>query len=231
MTTNYQRLDLTNWPRKQHFEFYKDFAQPYFSIGCDLDASKLYHHCKNPANSQGDSQGDDHKIAFFDAYLFLTMQAINQVEPFRYRLVDGQVRIYPHISISVAIMAEDNTFRFCEVPFASDFATFQSNLKAAKAEAISGPFFSEMFAANKNNQATVHMSVIPWISFTSFGHARHGGPSTGIPLIAMGKMREKDCSMPICVDAHHALVDGVDVGQFVGVLQGLFDEAADINIH
>lgn len=212
MSDEYQLLDINNWPRKQHFAFYQAFERPYFSIGCDLDAEKLYKHCKS------------NQIAFFDAYLFFVMQAINQVQSFRYRLVDGQVHIYPHISISVAVLADDQTFRFCEVPFAADFATFQSNLKAAKAEAISGPFFSEMFAANKGNQATVFMSVIPWISFTSFSHASGGGQSTGIPLIAIGKMRKKDFTMPISIDVHHCLVDGVHVGQFVEVLQRGFDE-------
>ena len=213
MTDNYQLLDITNWSRKQHFEFYQDFAQPYFSIGCDLDATKLFHHCKT------------NHIGFFDAYLFLFMTAINQIEPFRYRLIDGQVRIYQQISISVAVMADDQTFRFCEVPYSGDFTTFQSNLKAAKQQAQTGPFFSEMFKANKSNQATIHMSVIPWISFTSFSHATRGGQSSGIPLVAIGKMRKKDFSMPISIDAHHCLVDGVHVGHLVEVLQGLFDEA------
>ncbi|MFT5164604.1 MAG: chloramphenicol O-acetyltransferase type A [Alteromonadaceae bacterium] len=216
MSDTYQRLDMTNWSRRQHYQFYQDFSQPYFSIGCDLNAAALYNHCKAQ------------HISFFDAYLFMTMQAINTVEPLRYRLVDEQIRVYQSISISVAVMAADQTFRFCEVPYSADFTTFQRQLKQAKATAINGPFFSDTFFTHQSNQATVYMSVIPWISFTSFAHARHGGTSTGIPLLAIGKMRQTDNTLPITVDAHHALVDGVHVGQFIEVLQGLFDGVEEV---
>jgi chloramphenicol O-acetyltransferase type A len=208
----YTLLDMQSWPRKQHFEFYKTFAQPFFQIGCDLDAKVVYHYCK------------ENSLPFFDAYLFLTMKTINQLEPFRRRVVDDEVRIYQKVMISVAVMAPDETFRFCDIPYAEDFRAFSANFKAAKDKAISEPFFNDSFAANQANKGTVYMSVIPWVSFTSFNHASHSNDPTGIPRMVFGKMRKSDYSMPFTLDAHHALVDGLHVGQFIEVLQGYFDK-------
>ena len=212
MKETYTLLDMQSWPRKQHFEFYKTFAQPFFQIGCDLNAKALFNFCK------------EKNLSFFDAYLFLTMKTINQLEPFCCRVVDDQVRVYQNVMISVAVMAPDQTFRFCDIPYADDFAQFCANFKAAKDKAISEPFFSETFAANQANKGTVYMSVIPWVSFTSFNHASHSNDPTGIPRIVFGKMRKTDYSMPFAIDAHHAGVDGLHVGQFIEVLQGYFDK-------
>jgi chloramphenicol O-acetyltransferase type A len=212
VTEKYQVLDIEDWPRKQHFEFYKDFEQPYFNICCDLDAAKLFNYCR------------DNNIAFFDAYLFLTMKTLNQLTPFCYRMVDGQVRIYQEISISVTVMADDQTLRFCLVPFSADFFEFVQKFKTAKDKALSEPFIDHSFLANQNIKSTVYMSVIPWISFTSFSHASPSSESSGIPRIVFGKMRKTDYSMPLSVEVHHSLVDGLHVGQFVQTLQSFFDQ-------
>lgn len=217
MKETYTLLDMQSWPRKQHFEFYKTFDQPFFQIGCDLDAKALFSYCKT-------NSCKDKPLPFFDAYLFLTMKTINQLEPFRCRVVDDEVRIYQKVMISVAVMAPDQTFRFCDIPYAANFQEFRENFKTAKDKAISEPFISEAFAANQANKGTVYMSVIPWVSFTSFNHASHSNDPNGIPRMVFGKMRKTDYSMPFAIDAHHAVVDGLHVGQFIEVLQGYFDK-------
>ncbi len=212
MKETYALLDMKSWPRSQHFEFYKAFAQPFFQIGCDLNAKALFSYCKT------------NNLPFFDAYLYLTMKTINQLEPFRYRVAGDEVRIYENVMISVAVMAADQTFRFCDIPYADNFVQFSANFKAAKDKAISELFFNDTFATNQANKGTVYMSVIPWVSFTSFNHASHSNDPSGIPRMVFGKMRKSDYTMPFTLDAHHAVVDGLHVGQFIEVLQGYFDE-------
>jgi chloramphenicol O-acetyltransferase type A len=213
MTGKFQVLDLTKWSRKQQFEYFKDFSEPFVNVCCDLDARVLYQYCQ------------EHQISFFCAYLYLSSKAVNQVESFCYRLVDSQVRIYQDITIGVAILAEDQTFRFCEIDYASNFPMFTDNLAKAKEKSLSQPFFSREFYANKSLQATVHMSVIPWLSFTGFTHATNNTqPSTGIPMIVFGKMRADNYSLPLSVDVHHALMDAFHIGQYVNTLQQLFDQ-------
>ncbi|HET6645746.1 MAG TPA: CatA-like O-acetyltransferase, partial [Pyrinomonadaceae bacterium] len=63
----------------------------------------------------------------------------------------------------------------------------------------------------------IHFSVLPWLSFTSFAHARNKGRAESVPKIAFGKFTREDDRMllPISVEVHHALMDGLHVGKFI----------------
>ena len=42
---SYHLLEQENWSRKEHFDFYQKFEQPYFNICCDLEAQNLFEFC------------------------------------------------------------------------------------------------------------------------------------------------------------------------------------------
>ena len=67
-----------------------------------------------------------------------------------------------------------------------------------------------------------------WVSFTSISHARGGGREESVPKIAFGKYREEGgrASMPVSVEVHHALMDGLHVGRYFERLQSYFDDPA-----
>ena len=58
--------------------------------------------------------------------------------------------------------------------------------------------------------------MIPWISFTSFTHARKPAKEDSVPKIVFGKYTKKNDSvkMPVSVEVHHSLMDGIHVGKF-----------------
>jgi len=208
---NYRTLDIKHWLRKEHFEFYQKFQQPYFNICCDLNAKFLHIYCKQ------------NNISFFNAYIFLLMKAVNQVEVFKCRIVDNQVRVYDQVSIGATQMAKDQTFRFSVIPFESNFNDFQKNGNQVREDVINANFMSELAIKNQEIINTVYATVIPWVSFTSFSHAHHSKDKRGIPRFVFGKMRDSDFSMPFSVEVHHALVDGVHVGELVQTIQGYFN--------
>lgn len=207
----YQTINLLEWPRKQHFDFYRQFEQPFFSIGFNLDAKTLFNTVKQ-ANGQ-----------FFHAYMYLILKTINASEPFRLRIVENQVRDYQHINGSCAMLAKDNTFRYVDFDFHEDYQQFSQGIVKAKAKAISQPFLYDGFDESQTHKNTVYMSVIPWISFTSFSHAWQGKDDSGVPRIVVGKM-DDNFQMPMSIDVHHALVDGFHIGAFKEQLQKAFDE-------
>jgi chloramphenicol O-acetyltransferase type A len=57
--------------------------------------------------------------------------------------------------------------------------------------------------------------VLPWLRFTSFTNALPGGDDS-IPRIVFGRcVRDRRrMKMPVAVEVHHALVDGLDVARF-----------------
>ena len=208
MEEQYQVIDLADWPRKQQFEFYQNFSQPYFSVGCDIDAKRLRQYCR------------EQQISFFAATMFLMLKAANQSESFRYRLVDGEVRLYDDIAVSAVMLAKDNNMRFTHIPFYADFAEFNCSMLQVKQKALSQPFFSANFANDMQAIATIHSSTLPWIKLKSFNHATHLAEGNyGIPKIVFGQYDEQDGHLPVVIDVHHALMDGFHVAQYVESLQ------------
>jgi len=65
------------------------------------------------------------------------------------------------------------------------------------------------------------MTSIPWVSFTSFMHPIHLHPADSVPRFAWGKSFEegKFLKMPLSVQAHHALMDGIHIGRFYAEVQ------------
>jgi chloramphenicol O-acetyltransferase type A len=61
----------------------------------------------------------------------------------------------------------------------------------------------------------VYQSSLPWLRFTSFTNALDGADS--IPRIVFGKCGKEGRRfvMPVAVEVHHALVDGLDVARFL----------------
>ena len=60
------------------------------------------------------------------------------------------------------------------------------------------------------------MTALPWMHFSSYSNARQWGPQDSIPKIAFGRIdaEGEHLWMPVSVDVHHALMDGIHVGRF-----------------
>ena len=56
--------------------------------------------------------------------------------------------------------------------------------------------------------------MLPWLRFTAYTNALPGGDS--IPRIVFGRATREGrrMKMPVAVEVHHALVDGLDVARF-----------------
>jgi chloramphenicol O-acetyltransferase type A len=65
------------------------------------------------------------------------------------------------------------------------------------------------------------MTAIPWVSFTSFSHPMTLHPADSIPRFAWGKFFEDTglLKMPLSVQGHHALMDGIHMGKFYAEVQ------------
>jgi chloramphenicol O-acetyltransferase type A len=65
------------------------------------------------------------------------------------------------------------------------------------------------------------MTAIPWVSFTSFMHPLKLYPADSVPRFAWGKFFQdgKSLKMPLSVQGHHAVMDGLHVGRFYEEIQ------------
>ena len=76
-----------------------------------------------------------------------------------------------------------------------------------------------------------HFNVLPWVDFTSMTHARDVNFRDSVPKMAFGKLVQQgeQWRMPLSIEVHHGLMDGLHVGQFIQVLQAMFDNPSQLD--
>ena len=195
-------LDIETWNRRRHFEFFKDYHNPFFNICTNVDVTPLLGLTRASKN-----------ISFFIAYHFLSARAANEVEPFRYRLRGDRVLVHDRVHAGTTILLADENFTFAYFDYTEDFEVFHARAKAVLESAKAGGV--ELYQRAERDDLIYH-SVIPWATFTSISHARKGGREESVPKIAFGKYREDGgrVMMPVSVEVHHALMDGLHVGRY-----------------
>ena len=207
-----QKLDLENWPRKEHFQFFKQLDEPFFGITTTIDCTKGYEKAKQLETS------------FFVYYLHKTIVAVNRIESFRYRIIDDQVYIFDSIDASATIMRDDSSFGFSLIEYSPDFDVFSANtFEEIKRIKNTPGLFTREFV----NENVIHFSAIPWVNFTSLSHARSYTFPDSCPKISFGKMMVDETgkrTISMSVHVHHGLMDGLHVGQFVDCFQELMNE-------
>jgi chloramphenicol O-acetyltransferase type A len=154
--------------------------------------------------------------------LYKSLAAANHIEPFRYRIIDGEVWLYDKVNASPTINRPDGTFGYAYMDHENDFETFL--LKAQKE--IHRIQNSQGLVPAISGENVIHYSSMPWIQFTAVSHARSFSFRDSIPKITFGKMVESENRriMPMAVHVHHALMDGWHVGQYLECFQELMNE-------
>jgi len=205
-------LDLNSWNRKEHFEFFKNYDQPFFGITAEVEITKAYEKAKKLNSS------------FFLFYLHKSLVTVNRLEPFRYRITeDDRVVIYNSIRAGATINRPDGTFSFSYLPFYEDFNDFEKKALII----IESIRKTSGLPHTDRSKDVAYFSAIPWVKFTSIEHAMNSQVPNSVPKIAFGKWEEREGKkfMPVSVHVHHALMDGVHVGEFYNLFQKLLNEA------
>ena len=198
------KLDIATWPRREHFEFFKTFEEPYHGICTTFDCTAAYNFTKASG------------ISFFLYYTYQSLAAAQQIEAFRLRLEDDEVFVYDRIDGGAAIDRPDGTFGYGYLPYTDSLEDFlaTANLEVARIRATTG-----LPRTTQNN--LIRYSVLPWTDFTALTHARLFSRADSCPRITFGKMTQQGATrrMPIAINVNHALVDGLHVAQYLDALQ------------
>ncbi len=204
------KLDLETWNRKEHFEFFKQMDEPFFGVTISVDCTIAYQKAKELG------------ISFFAYYLHKTLQAVNKIESFRYRIIGDEVYVFDRIDVSATVLREDKTFGFSYMKFDENLDIFKSIVKeeVARIQTTTGLLTTEY------PENLIHFSAMPWINFSSFSHARSFSWPDSCPKISFGKMMDESGkkTMSMSVHVHHGLMDGYHLGEFLSLFQELMNQ-------
>ena len=205
------KINLDEWSRREHFEFFNSFEEPFFGVTVRINCTRAYKTAK------------ERNISFFLLYLHASITSVNETEAFRYRISeDNQVYMFDIINPSATISREDGTFGFSYIKYQENFDAFYAG---ALKEIENVKNMSGLNPSGKDDENVVHYSAIPWIDFQSLSHARNFSHKDSCPKISFGKLVKEgdEYFMPMSVHVHHALMDGKHVGEYIDRFQDLMN--------
>jgi chloramphenicol O-acetyltransferase type A len=204
---------MSSWPRRDTFEFFRGYDKPFFNVGTSLDVTNLVAEMKKRPG-----------FSLSLAYHYFALRVVNEIEPFRYRLRGDQILVHDVIHGGTTLLLPNETFIMVYFYYQENFEQFMTDAMKDLDEQREAAAFDPRPEDNR-----IHFSVLPWISFTSFSHARNWGREDSVPKMAFGKIGEVNGRrmMPFSVEVHHAMMDGITVGRYLDRLQEMLLNPAD----
>jgi chloramphenicol O-acetyltransferase type A len=199
-----RHIDMETWSRRQHFEFFNAYDHPHVSMCANVDLTAFRPAVKRRGHS------------LTVAIVYVIARTANAIPEFRQRIREGRVVEHEVVDPAFTILAEEDVFSFCVVDYAEDFQAFAASAAEKIAYVREHPWVE--YVARDD---MLYMTAIPWVSFTSFKHPMHLQPADCIPRFAWGKFFQdgEALKMPLDVQGHHALIDGVHIGKFYAKVQ------------
>ncbi len=202
-----KKIDINNWDRREHYEFFRRSDYAHYHIGTNLDITNF----KAKTKAQG--------IPFSFAMTYMVTAAMNEVEAFRYRILNGNVILHERLHPYFAYLAPDKPyFKMVLAELNGDIADFSF---AARQKALSQePYFIREDTANRSD--LLFISSIPNVAFTHLSHTiTMADKDDAIPRLSWGRYSEDNEKLfiPVNIQAHHAFVDGDHMGVYFDRLQ------------
>lgn len=209
---SFRIIDQVNWPRREQFQLFKNFGFPYFSITADVDITA--YRTALPKGGR-----------FTVGVVYAIAVAANAVPEFRQRIRGDDVIEFDTVHPSIIVLNEEDAFRFCSFPFTEDFVEFSKDA----AERIERAREASSMFDFQDQDDFLFLTALPWISFTGVMHAAPIHTTDSVPRIAWGKYRSiaGRVMLPLNVQVHHALVDGLHVGRFYAKVEEVLANAEE----
>jgi chloramphenicol O-acetyltransferase type A len=197
-------VDMEIWPRREHFQFFNTWGYPHFHLCANVDIGSFYPAVKE--------QG----ISISIAIVYVLARGANEIPEFRYRIRGEDVVEHEIVHPSTTILIKDDLFTFCQLEYTQNFKQFAANAEKQFNHVRNHPTLKD-----PEDDALLYMTAIPWVSFTSFLHPLDLKAVDSVPRFAWGKFfQEGDrLMMPLNVQAHHAVMDGIHMGRFYEKVQ------------
>jgi chloramphenicol O-acetyltransferase type A len=200
-------IDPRTWDRREAFELFRGVGFPYLSVTANVDVRRLRRvHRRLDAS-------------FTVCLVYALATAANDVPAFRRRLRGEEPVEYETIHPSITVLGAGDLFRFVTLSYAPEFRRFAHDAQ----ERIDRARRAETLWSEPDRDDLLYMTALPWVSFTALVHPVPLAPPDSVPRIAWGRYeaRGRQLSLPLNVQAHHALVDGIDVGRFFEKVEGI----------
>jgi chloramphenicol O-acetyltransferase type A len=196
---------MEKWERRETYRTFLSYDLPYLVIGANISIGSAFDRLKAASRSP------------FLGTVYAVCRAANEVQAFRLRIRDKVVVEHDAVHPSFTVPGGEEAFAVRKVGYDVNFNQFYQAAAAAE---------SETFAPEIDQMGSDHWifaSCMPWIQFTHV--LQPVSPVTAsIPRLIWGKAFEDHGRwlLPMSVQVHHALMDGIHVARFLERMEELF---------
>ena len=195
-------IDLSTWPRREHFHYYRNQLPCGYSVTVQLDVTRF--------RAMLERKG----LKFYPSFIWCVSHTILSHPAFRMGVdSEGQPGTYDRMHPNYTVFHEDDhTF--------SDLWTEHNE---------SFPVFYQAFLSDVATYGTRHgmkaragqpanfycISCVPWLSYTALTQPTPT-PADSNPRITWGRWHRQEgrTLLPMTLLANHALVDGIHIARF-----------------
>ena len=215
MANKYKVIDIEKWNRKSQFLRFNSFENTTYGLDVRLDVTNIVNYSKKT------------KTSFFINFLYALTVALNEVEEFRLRIVNGEVRLYEAIRPTYTIKCVDGTFNNGRHEYTKSYCEFY---KRAHQEV-------EFQKTNTNHRENYndsdyyddfYFSCLPTLDFVGMTHPMiYGDKSSQSCTRALwGKyvLENGRYKMTLNLTASHALVDGFPMAEGFNKTQEIIND-------
>ena len=198
--------------RRDRFDFFSSFENPLINLSFDLELPDFRPYCKT------------RNLPIFHFFLHCVLNALSEVENFKYRIYQGEVIKVEEIAGAFTVTNDDNNLNYARVNICPDLDEFIGRSIQAKNEAEkqselinTGKDLSEREL--KNN---IYVTCFRWLRLAGIEHPIFRQKEADIPAIVWGKFSapgDSQLTIPFSVQAHHGFVDGYHINLLVETIK------------
>ena len=194
----YKHIDMSKYPRLDHFRHFLTMNQPFISITVQVDISDWLPRLKASG------------CPFFLSFQYAVVRAANRIPEFRQRILNEEIIEYDYCNPSYIVALPDDTYRYCNVNVNQPFSKYLEQSCIKQDAALHSEHLEE---EDEDILSLLFISTVPWLNYTEAMMPAY--KSEKYLALEDGRVVERvKTSIPVTLLVNHALIDGIHVGRF-----------------
>ncbi len=199
---------IENFKREEIFKMYNSRTNPFSFVTTRIDITNIYNLCKV-------------KKHYYATIAYYLTKAMNNVDEFKYRYIDGKIYKCEVIRPSFTDILEDNTIGFYTCEMLDDYDDFLEHYDVIKEKFLRREYRGE------ETQDVVWLSCQPWFNFT--GVIPPFDKSITIPQLIWDRFTFEGnrCYINLMIMVHHGFADGYHIGKLIEKIENTIQNIKD----
>ena len=201
-------VNINEWKRKDLFDHYSKFSNPFMIVSTQIDITRLYNYVKS------------NDLSMYASFGFYLLKIINEFDSFKYRKEDNNLVLFDKVNANFTDSVNGNDIFFFTVKDNNDIKDFNKNYYEIKNDFIKN---------NKKYTNTIYgidevwFTCTPWCSFNAITPPYN--KDNYIPQFIWDKFKKDNDKITtnLMVMVHHGFMDGYQLGLFFSKLQDLIN--------